>query len=383
MRIEINQIRRIIFKGMPGRNFNLPGQIQNRIFETLKRHTPERPTVGIAADFDRTLVNTDEKNRIFPSIQTDTSHVLDPIAALGICGFPTAVISGNKPSYIDTLFTEGYRNRLEEQARLSTMERFRAFSQNSTWQEAFNTLGEKLPDVSAKYAQQYLFQSTDIDTIENSFRLPLSKAIGSNFMMEKPLIIRPGGSNEILKTYGPIFENRNGTQLSWIAVPGPLRQGIIKGAIETMPQEFPKKYKFEPGGQYSIDINHINVEKPNGARDFMDQFGLELLLYFGDSVYERDGYEGNDLAVRKVKNAFVFAVDPDQSEIPEGENIIKAGPTPDATYAWMTWIFANYVSIRFATQGVHDSEKNMIMKAIINNHLQEKLIENYQIINNL
>jgi hypothetical protein len=381
MPIEINQTRKIIFKAMPGRNFNLPGPVHNRIIETLKRHTPERPTVGIAADFDRTLVNTDEKNRIFPSIQSDASHVLDPIAALGICGFPTAVISGNKPSYIDSLFTEGYRDRLEEQDCLSTMVRFRAFSQNSTWQEAFNSLGEKLPEISAQYAKQYLFPPADIEAIESAFRLPLSKAIGSNFMMEKPLIIRTAGSNETLKTYGPIFENRNGTQLSWIAVPGPLRKGIIKEAVESMPQEFLKKYKFEPGGQYSIDINHINVEKPNGAREFMDRFGLELLLYFGDSVYEKDGYEGNDLAVRKVKNAFVFAVDPDQSEIPDAENIIKAGPTPDATYAWMTWIFANYVSIRFATEGVPDSEKSMIMKAITANNLQEKFEESYAINN--
>lgn len=369
----------MIFKGGPGRNFAMPAPFKKQIFNALRRHTPEKPTIGIGMDFDRTVVNTDEKNRIFPAIQSDTSHVLDPMAALGICGFPIGIFTGNKPSYIDSLCTEGYRNRLEEQGSLAAMEKFRVYSQSSTWLEAFNKFGEKDLGISAKYARGYLFPTSDIDVIEEAFRRPLSKAIGPNFMLEKPLTIRPGGTNETLKTYGPIFENRNGTQLSWIAVPGHLRKEIIKESVGKMPLENYGKYKFEPGGQYSIDINHVFAEKPNGVEEFMNHFGLELLLYFGDSVYEKDGYEGNDLAVRKVKNALIFAVDPDQSEIPDADNIFKAGPTPDATCAWLTWLFANFVPLRYAGGNVSAAENDLIMRAITGNNLQEKFKETYTI----
>ncbi len=293
--------------------FRLPPHIHNRIINDIKANR-----FGLGMDFDRTMVNTDEIKRYFPSLQIDRSRVIDPMAALGMIGLPIGIFTGNKPSYIDLLCVKGYRERLERFSKLDAMERFRAYAQNSTWLEVYDKFGQILGDVSEEYAKQYLFPDDHIFAIEKAFKTPIQSAIGPDFMhREEPYIIRPsGGRNELYHTYTPIFEVRNKTQLSWVAVPGDVREDVILAASENIPHEIFERYRFEPGGQFSIDINHLSAAKDNGTRHFRNELGISTLLYFGDSVYMKGSHVGNDLPVIKDENAIIFAVNPDQNEYP-------------------------------------------------------------------
>jgi hypothetical protein len=357
--------------------FKLHPVVHNRIINAIKNNT-----IGIGMDFDRTMVNTDEKNRIFPSIQSDKSKVIDPMAALGILGMPIGIFTGNKPSYIDFLCAKGYRERLERLCKISAMETFRIYAQNSTWLEAYDKFGQLRDGISEEYAKPYLFPQAHIASIEDAFKTPIQSAIGPNFMnTQKPLIIRPSARNEIYHTYTPIFERRNDTQLSWVAVPGEVRENVILAAAKIMPHEIFAKYRFEPGGQFSIDINQLSAAKDNGTKHFRKELGISTLLYFGDSVYRKGDHTGNDLPVINDEKALIFAVNPDQTEIPFHERIIKAGEGPDATRAWLTWLLANYASIRFATNNMSDHEKIGIVKAITDNGVEKDFMDIYRSIN--
>jgi hypothetical protein len=354
--------------------FKLHPVVHNRIINAIKANT-----LATGMDFDRTMVNTDEINRIFPSIQSDKSRVIDPMAALGIIGVPIGIFTGNKPSYIDFLCAKGYRERLERLCKISAMETFRIYAQNSTWLEAYDKFGQIRDGVSEEYAKPYLFPKDHISAIEDSFKTPIQSAIGPDFMhTQKPLLIRPSARNEIYHTYTPIFERRNDTQLSWVAVPGEVRENIILAAAKIMPHDIYASYRFEPGGQFSIDINQRSAAKDNGTKHFRKELGISTLMYFGDSVYRKGDHTGNDLPVINDENALIFAVNPDQTEIPSHERIIKAGPGPDATRAWLTWLLANFVSIRFATKDVSEREKISIVKAITDNGVEKDFMDIYR-----
>lgn len=356
--------------------FKLHPFIHNRIIDAIKSNS-----LGIGMDFDRTMVNTDEKNRIFPSIQSDKSKVIDPMATLGVIGMPIGIFTGNKPSYIDFLCAKGYREKLETLGKMKHMETFRIYAQNSTWLEVYNKHGQIKEGISEEYAKPYLFPNDHIATIENAFKTPIQQAIGPDFMnTQKPLMIRPSARNEIYHTYTPIFERRNDTQLSWVAVPGELRENVILAASGLMPREIFEHYRLEPGGQFSIDINQLSAAKDNGTRHFRKDLGISTLLYWGDSVYQKGDHMGNDLPVINDENAIIFAVNPDQNEIPSHERIIKAGVGPDATRSWLTWLLANFVSIHFAAKDLSELEMINIVRTITDNKLETSFMSIYKII---
>lgn len=322
-------------------------------------------------DYDNTMVLTDEKNRIFPPFAEDQSRVIEPTGALVMVGMPTAIFTGNKPSYIDSQCIDGFRAWLHSKGKVDAMQRFSVYSQNSTWLQVFDNMGEVVPEITDSYAEQYIFPPQHIKAIEAAFIDPLQRAMADRFMCEKPIRIRPAGSKEMHYAYGPIFENRGGVQLSWIAVPGETREKVIAAAVQTLDQDIRSAYRFEPGGDFSIDINHSHVAKNKGTVHFRGETGSSLLLYFGDSVHIRGQHEGNDLPVVRDPNAIIFAVNAKQDEIPEHERIIRAGIGPDATRAWLTWILIKYVSVRFATEHISTAEKVRMLDALIASGLTE------------
>jgi len=359
----------------PERSFHLPAAVKASILDAIRHNR-----FAIGMDYDRTMVNTDEKNRIFPPLAEDKSGVIAPLGALCMLGIPIAIFSGNKPSYLRSLGVAGLRSWLQARGKIEAMQNFCVYSQNSTWLTRYDSFGNEIESVSDEYAKKYLFPPQHIEAIEDAFRFAIDKVThsrGVRFMKETPMLIRPEGSKEEHKAYGPIFEKRGNVQLSWIAVPGGLREEIIKEALKKLSKKMRALYHFEPGGQFSVDINHKGVAKHIGTlhfrkATFRKDADSSLLMYFGDSVYERGGYKGNDLPVIDDPNAVVFAVNPDQSEIPEHDRIIKAGIGPDATAAWLTWVLTKYASIRFATKGVTLAEKMKIIEAITASGLVEE-----------
>ena len=358
----------------PERSFHLSPMVKSRILEAMRKNR-----FAIGMDYDRTMVNTDEVNRKFPPLAEDKSGVIAPMGALCMLGIPIAIFSGNKPSYLRSLGVDGFRQWLQSRGKIDAMQSFCVYSQNSTWLTRYDSFGNEIESVTNDYAKKYLFPPQHIEFIKDAFRAAIDKVTHSHsvsFMQKTPMLIRPGGSREVHEAYGPIFENRNNVQLSWIAVPGALREEIIDKAVKMLSKKMRARYHFEPGGQFSIDINHKGVAKHNGTQHFRTatfrkDADSSLLLYFGDSVYRKGGYEGNDLPVIKDPNALVFAVNPNQEEVPDHERIIKAGPGPASTRAWLEWVLRNYVSIRFATEGVTYDEKMRIIDAITASGLVE------------
>ena len=361
---------KITLKG-PARKLTLSSQIMKQIISAIKRNKSGKGGLSVGMDYDNTMVTTKEKERIFHPLTEDSAGVIEPMSGLGMLGIPIGVFTGNKPSYIDPLCVEKYRSWLYERNKVEAMENFRVYAQNATWLTSFNNFGEEVPKVSEAYAKQYLFPPEHIEAIKDAYTGPLQKTMAGRFMAEKPLVIRPAGSKEVHYAYGPIFENRGGVQLSWIAVPGEVREEVIAAAYQRLDKDIRMLYRSEPGGEYSIDINHLHVAKNNGTIHFREEMRASLLLYFGDSVYKRGNYEGNDLPVVRDKNAIVFAVNQNQEEIPEHKRIIKAGVGPDATRDWLTWFLVKYVSVRLAIRHTPDVEKSRIVDAIIAAGLDE------------
>jgi len=354
----------------PAAKLRLPAPIFKAVVAAIKKKA-----LGIGMDFDKTMVNTDENERIFPAIEEDTSRVIEPMGGLGMAGVPVGVFTGNKPDYIDTLCAEGYRTWLKADARnnVEAMHNFRVYSQNGTLIQVFDARGRELEEVGEAYRQQFLFPPEHSALIEAAFKTPLQQAMGHRIMAEKPVTIRPPGSQLVTHAYGPLFENRAGVQLSWIAVPGELREGVIAEVVKALAPEIAALYRFEPGGEYSIDINHRHVAKNDGTAHFRKQLGIQTLLYFGDSVYVRGEHEGNDYPVIRDHSAIVFAVNPDQDEIPHHERIMRAGIGPDATRNWLVWIMANYISIRLAVEQLPIREKLVMLDAIGKSGLSEEI----------
>jgi hypothetical protein len=363
-RQETNMQIKIGFKDVnPGR-FRLPQLLEGKIINAMRRRS-----FGVGMDYDRTMVNTDEPNRKFPPFQEDRSRVIDPTGALLVQALPVGIFSGNKPSYLDTLCVRGLREHLQEKGAPTALSNLSVYSQNSTWLQVFSRSGETRPEVSRRYARPYLIPEKLIERIRGAFIGPLRDFLAPTFMTEKPLIIRPEGTDEVHYAYGPMFENRGGVSLSWIAVPGDLRRGVIDAAAQQLDATVRHAFRFEPGGQFSIDGNHRQIAKHNGTRHFREEKGLSLLAYLGDSVYRKKDHVGNDLPVVKDPGAIVFAVNPDQNEIPAHERIVKAGVGPAATRAWLAWFLVTNIRVRFASEHLPDSEKVKMVDALMSSGL--------------
>ena len=358
----------IKLKNVDPNRFRLPSLIKKRIVNAMRQRR-----FGVGMDYDRTMVKTDEPNRKFPPFKEDTSRVIDPTGALLIHGMPVGIFSGNKPSYLDTLCVSGLRTHLQEKGEIGAISNLSVYSQNSTWLQVFGQEGDSLPDVTSRYAGQYLISEEHVDQIHQAFIGPLGKALAPTFMTESPLIIRPAGTGEIHYAYGPVFENRGGVSLSWIAVPGHLRRAVIDAAVKQLDCTLRRAYDYEPGGQFSIDINHHRVAKHNGTMHFRREKGLSLLAYFGDSVYRAKDHVGNDLPVVRDRGAIVFAVNPDQNEIPEHERIIRAGAGPDATRAWLSWFLVTNIKILSDAEHLPDKEKVRMVDALMKSGLEPEI----------
>lgn len=360
---------RISLRNVDPKRFRLPPFLARKVEDAMRKRS-----LGVGMDYDRTMVNTDEPNRIFPPFKGDESRVIEPAGGLLILGMPVAILSGNKPSYLDSLCVRGFREHLREKGKVSVMQKLSVYSQNSTWLQVFDSNGEPLEEMGKGYVEQYRIPEKHIAKIREAFLVPLHEAMSKRFMHETPMVIRPEGTHEAHYAYGPIFENRGGVQLSWIAVPGDLREGVIAAAVKQLDEDIRRTYSFEPGGQFSIDINHRGVAKNNGTAHFRRGNGLSLLLYFGDSVYRKGKHVGNDLPVVNDKSAIVFAVNPNQDEVPQHERIVRAGVGPDATRAWLSWLLATSVKVRFDSEHLSDTEKKRMVDALLESGLEDKIL---------
>jgi hypothetical protein len=355
-------------KNVDPARFRLPPHLEGRVMTALRARR-----LGLGMDYDMTAVRTDEKNRIFPPFIEDKSRVIEPTCGFLKLGVPFGVFSGNKPSYLELLCVRGLRTYLQQKGWIEALINMSVYAQNSTWLQVFGREGEPLPEVSRKYAQPYLIPGQHIEQMEKAFIGPLREVMLPTFMQEKPLIIRPEGTSEAHKVYGPIFEDRSGVSASWIAVPGHLRREVIGAALGQLAESVRRAYRFEPGGQFSIDINHLEVAKHNGTMHFRQEHGLSLLLYFGDSVYRQEDHIGNDLPVVNDPGAIVFAVNQNQEEVPQHERIVKAGIGPDATRAWFSWLLVTSVKARFEAEHLPDAEKTMMVDVLIKSGLGENI----------
>ncbi len=351
----------------------LPRPLERRILNAMQERK-----FAVGSDYDGTMVQTDEAKRSFPPFKDDKSKVIEPMGALGILGIPIAVLTGNTVPYIDGLCVNGYRSWLDQRGAMSAMAGFSVYYMNSTYLKVFNGEGGEVKRPSEEYAAKYRLPRRDIAALHEAFKMALGEEIpGEVFMAERPMVARPTSIASVNYKYGPEFQNREGVQISWVAVPSEYRKQVILAALRKLPPDIIANYRFELGGHYSIDITHKRVAKCNGTRHFREKTGARVIAYFGDSVFRRrlGGFihVGNDLPVVKDRRAIVFAVNPDQNKVPNHERIVRAGAGPDATRAWLTWLLAQFISVRLASEHLPAAEKVRMIDAVVASGLVEDI----------
>ncbi|MFA4858936.1 MAG: hypothetical protein WC901_03495 [Candidatus Margulisiibacteriota bacterium] len=332
------------------------------------------------SDFDGTWVATDEVNRRFPALEDDPAMVLAPVTAMLRLNLPVGVLTGNTPEYIDRQCVHGLRSALLKQGALSAMAQLAVYSQNATLWQPFNLFGNAMEDRARTYADRFRLPDEVIDSAFNVYRQVVGHhTLGRNWMNDPPIIIRPlGGAGLEERQFGPRFQNRHAVQLAWIAIPPDIRAGIIADAVKELQATFPRmmRLRHNPGGQYSIDIDHPDAAKHVGSRHFAQIHEATFDLYTGDSVYRRmlangQTLVGNDLPVVEDPTARVIALNRNQTEIPRHARIIPGGIGPEACRGWATWALVHWIDVQLQHGHLTDAAKTSIMTVITDSGLAD------------
>jgi len=322
----------------------IPTPLTRRILRSLRNGT-----LGVGMDYDNTMVTTIEEKRVFTRLDQDTARVIDPMIGLLTLGLPLGIFTGNTQSYINDYAVGPFHERLAQHDLLHAMELFDVYAQNATLRNTYDRLGELGHEASKEYRARFLFPEKDMEEIKVTYQQAVAELVTP--FPDSPIVTRRSGMRE--EVTFPVFQDRSGVMAAWIGVPKDLREKIIQLAVSKLAARFARQYRHELGGDYSIDINKIDAAKHNGTNDFRARRGLDVLMYFGDSVsikaFDEEGRPtefGNDYPAVWDKGAIVFAVNPDQSTVPQHERIIAAGPNPPSTAAWLKWLLiekANHI----------------------------------------
>lgn len=307
---------------------------------------------GVASDFDCTLVPTDEHARKFFILGQEDVGCLEPFAGLPMLGIPSGVISGNTTEYVTLRCANPVQDKILNSPERQALSMFAAYALNGGHLTLFDSTGAD--------------DSQHMDEYNRSMRLPtdhasalftaMSTVIRNSITkpLEQPITIRAGLTTSTV--FAPIIENRAGVQICSIGVPSDQRPTMVDGIRILIPREIRPKTSVHPGGQYSIDGQSADLQKPCAGRNFKKRFGLDHTFYLGDAVYKHGDKEGNDYAMVHNPDTTVLAVNENRAEVPAHDNVHWLGNGPKFARDWLTWFFIERANFLFQ-QTTTDSEK--------------------------
>ena len=316
---------------------------------------------GVCADYDATLVPTDEEKRLFYSLEEDPSGTKAPLCGLAmINGMPAGIISGNTVEYVASRAIEPIQDFILGSPFSQHMSNITSYALNGGYAFAFSKDGSEdmaymsSYNVSKRMPERTAEILTRIMMEEVGKRIPDIVAGGY-----EPLPIRAGKTE--ISAFSPIFQNRAGVQFCLVGVFSEIRDQLLTSIRLRAEQEGISSFvTINPGGKHSIDGQMHTLEKRTAGQAFMEKYDLSHLIYLGDAVYTKaDGSEGNDFPMVRNPNTFVFAVNDKSHPIPSGYEdgkISWIGHSPDASRTFLTWLLLQKADHIFQTQPARQSE---------------------------
>ncbi len=312
-----------------------------------------RIRAGVAADFDGTLVPTDEINRLFftlgrfeknlealPEFGRSQLLLQTPVlnrnvmSGLAMLDIPTGVISGNTSEYVSARCTDPVRDFIMDSIVFRTrVINFATYALNGGLLTIFDGSGaENLSEMDVYNATKKIppALATELTRVMDS---ELPRTISSP--LHEPIRIRSGKTEAIIRW--PFVQLRTGVQICVIGVSGETRDRMINAIRSALSSRAASLLNIQPGGQYTIDGGMKSLQKTDAGIDFFNRYGLDHLFYLGDAVYKRDDKEGNDFSMVHNPNTTVLAVNDRKQDVPDHNHVSWIGKGPTASYKWLTW----------------------------------------------
>lgn len=325
-------------------------QMPDKLQKILRNAIIGAIRAGLGFDYDRTLVETDEKRRIFWSMDSDEIQNRRPLGGLVMFDYPCRGISGNTPEYVDARFTTPMSTFILGSPNPKSISNFSACGLNSGYITLFTPNGGLDEIEIEKYNSQNKMPAQYMQMLDNAMETEITALIKTIGPLDPPLFVRSGHTS--MKVFSPTLENRNDVQLSFVGVPSDRRLMLISKILERIGPDYRNLFNIQLGGYYSVDASLKTLQKRNGGIDFGKRYDLDWIFYFGDAVFRK--YirklklykEGNDFSMVHNPNTSVFAVNYWKSEVPSHKNVFWIGRESKATRALLTWFLierANYL----------------------------------------
>ncbi len=292
----------------------------------------------IGADFDKTLVPTDENKRQFFFLGEDPTRILGPLGANAFMGLPAGVISGNTIEYVNARCAEPIQAFMlgftRKQTAIGGIASSAIYALNGGHITLYDQSGAENWTAMEKYNTEQRMPEPLAEELSSAMQKAVRPFLKTPLL--EPIPIRSGLTTSYV--FSPVLQSRAGVQICLIGVPSEERGAIIDAIKANIAPENVQKFCIQPGGEYSIDGSLSTLEKRSAGLDFMKRTGSEHMFYFGDAVYKRGDMEGNDYSMVHNPNTTVFAVNPNREEVPEHESVFWIGPGPEATFNLLTWL---------------------------------------------
>jgi hypothetical protein len=310
----------------------------------------------IGADFDKTLVPTDENRRQFYFLGEDSLGILGPLGSNTFMGIPTGVISGNTIEYVNARCAEPIQAFMlgftRKQTAIEGIQSSAIYALNGGHITVYDQSGAENWAAMEKYNIQQRIPKPLAHDLAGAMQEAVRPFL--NAPLQEPIPIRSGHTTSYV--FSPVLQNRAGVQICLIGVPPEERAAIIDAIKSNICPENVRKFCIQPGGEYSIDGALSTLEKRSAGLDFLHRANASHMFYFGDAVYKRGDLEGNDYSMVHNPDTTVFAVNADSREVPEHESVFWIGSGPEATYNMLTWM-----AIERANHLINDGEEKRTM----------------------
>lgn len=313
---------------------SLPARQRNLLVATAKGELK----ACIGADFDKTLVPTDENRRQFFFLGEDPQGMLGPLGANAFMGTPVGVISGNTIEYVSSRCAEPIQAFMlgftRKQTAIGGIDNNAIYALNGGHITLYDQTGAEDWSAMEKYNKDQRMPPELLAQLKSAMQTAVMPYVQTP--LNEPIPIRSGPT--ISYVFSPVLQNRADVQVCLIGVPPEERKGIISAIKANIPSENLASFCIQPGGEYSIDGSLSTLEKRAAGLDFMNRSRASHMFYFGDAVYSRNGLEGNDYSMVHNPNTTVFAVNPDRDEVPQHDSVSWIGAGPEATYNLLVWM---------------------------------------------
>lgn len=327
------------------KNFNRGAEIYHNLHSKSRRLLDQvirgEIRAGICADFDNTLVPTDEAARVFYTLDEDPSGTKSPLCGLAMAtNMPIGVISGNTIEYITSRCTEPLQDFILASPFREKIINVAIYALNGGYAMVFDKSGAEDHKYIERYHRSKKMSPQISETISKIMMEEVNKIVPETVAGGyKPIEVRAGKTT--IYTYAPMFQNRADVQKCIVGVYHETREDLLSRIQErALEAKILDKISIQLGGQHSIDCQMKTLDKKVAGREFMEKYKLPCLLYFGDAVYIKpDGTEGNDYAMIHNDNTYVFALNKNKSDTPQDKRgrVQWVGSSPESLRDFLTW----------------------------------------------